>query len=278
MQISDILTRTVDLSRVSSTPRLDLELLVCHVINRPRSFLFSHPEYTLTEKQALHLESLLKHRLIGHPIAHLTGSRDFWSLELLVEPSTLIPRPDTEILVEQALECCDHRPRQVLDLGTGTGAIALALASERPGWEVFGCDRIPEAVELARKNATHNKLERVQFLESNWFAELPEQTFDLIVSNPPYIRDDDPHLSQGDVRFEPVSALTSGSDGLDDIRHIAQESIRWLNDDGWLMVEHGYDQGEDVRRIFTENGFKQVSTAQDLSGHDRITRGVKQAI
>ncbi len=278
MQVSDILARAGELAQVSSTARLDLELLVCHILDKPRSFLFARPEHQLTEQQTEQLEQLIARRLAGHPIAHLTGTREFWSLELLVEPSTLIPRPDTECLVEQALACCDHSPRSVLDLGTGTGAIALALASERPDWQIYGCDRVPAAVNLARRNAGHNKLDCVQFIQSNWFSSLSRMTFDLIVSNPPYIRDTDLHLTLGDVRFEPKSALTSGTDGLDDIRHITSESIRHLNDNGWLMIEHGYDQGEDVQKIFIENGFIQVSTEQDLSGHDRITRGKKQAL
>ncbi len=261
------------LAEVSPTPRLDLELLLCHTLKKPRSFLFSHPEYQLTETEQQQFNALLEKRKAGHPIAYLTGSREFWDLELLVEPSTLIPRPDTETLVEQALALCDHKPRKVLDLGTGTGAIALALANERPGWAVYGCDRVPEAVTLATRNAAHNRLERVTFLESHWFDALPDQTFDLIVSNPPYIVEDDPHLTQGDVRFEPASALTSGPDGLDDIRHIAHHAPEHLSDDGWLLVEHGYDQGEQVREIFTGNSFIDVSTVKDLAGHDRITQG-----
>ncbi|MTI15535.1 peptide chain release factor N(5)-glutamine methyltransferase [Sansalvadorimonas verongulae] len=272
-RIDELLTRATELAQVSDTARLDLELLLCHVLDKPRSYLFSYPEYELTSDQLSQFEQLFHKRLEGHPIAHLTGVREFWSLELLIEPSTLIPRPDTECLVEEALELCDHRPKQVLDLGTGTGAIALALASERPGWAVYGCDRVPDAVELAKKNAAHNNLERVQFIESSWFQQLPEQSFDLIVSNPPYIIDNDPHLQQGDVRFEPLSALTSGADGLDDIRHISSESPHWLRDGGWLMMEHGYHQGEDVREILASNGFTSIRTVQDLAGHDRITMG-----
>ena len=272
-RIDQLLTRAGELAQVGDTPRLDLELLLCHVLDKPRSFLFSYPEYELTADQQNQFEALFQKRLNGHPIAHLTGIREFWSLELLVEPSTLIPRPDTECLVEQALALCDHRPKQVLDLGTGTGAIALALAKERPGWTVYGCDRVHEAVVLARKNAAHNKLERVQFLESSWFDQLPDQRFDLMVSNPPYMVDNDPHLQQGDVRFEPLSALTSGADGLDDIRHISNEAPQWLNDGGWLMMEHGYHQGEEVHTILADNGFTHIRTMQDLAGHDRITMG-----
>ncbi|WP_281645705.1 peptide chain release factor N(5)-glutamine methyltransferase [Parendozoicomonas sp. Alg238-R29] len=272
-RIDNLLTRASELALVSDTARLDIELLTCHVLGKSRSFLFSYPEYELTSEQALQFEEFFQKRLQGHPIAHLTGTREFWSLELQVEPSTLIPRPDTECLIEHALELFSHKPLKALDLGTGTGAIALALAKERPGWAVYGCDRVPEAVALARKNAAHNKLARVQFFESNWFAQLQEQTFDLIVSNPPYIVDNDPHLQQGDVRFEPLSALTSGADGLDDIRHISSRSPQWLNDNGWLMMEHGYHQGKQVRNILSDNGFTNIRTMQDLAGHDRITAG-----
>ncbi len=273
LSIESLLRRTEGLASVSATPRLDIELLLCHVLGKGRSFLFSWPEYTLNECEFQQFSELLDKRKHGNPVAYLIGTRAFWSLELLVEPSTLIPRPDTESLVETALERCDHRPRIVLDLGTGTGAIALALAKERPGWRITGCDRIPEAIALAKKNAIHNGLNQVSFIESNWFSALSEQMFDLIVSNPPYIVDNDPHLQEGDVRFEPASALTSGLDGLDDIRRISREAPAHLNDDGWLMMEHGYHQGAEVRQILLDSGFTEVDTVQDLAGHDRVTLG-----
>ena len=274
--IETLLNRATELAPVTTTPRLDLELLLCHVLKKNRSFLFSRPEHELSKNEHDQFNGLMEQRKAGHPIAHLTGIREFWSLELIVEPSTLIPRPDTECLVEQALEKCDHTPRRVLDLGTGTGAIALALAKERPGWTVTGCDRVPEAVELARKNAHHNQLPKVSFIESHWFSAIQDQTFDLIVSNPPYIIDDDPHLSEGDVRFEPASALTSGPDGLDDIRLISAAAPDHLRDGGWLMMEHGYHQGRQVRQILEDNGFTEVSTMQDLADHDRVSMGRKK--
>ncbi|CAM3755863.1 peptide chain release factor N(5)-glutamine methyltransferase [Parendozoicomonas haliclonae] len=274
-RIDALLRRSSELAQVSDTARLDLELLLCHILKKERSFLFSRPEHELTDDQLEQFSALLEQRKAGHPVAYLTGTRDFWSLELSVEPSTLIPRPDTEHLVETALELCDHKPQRALDLGTGTGAIALALAKERPGWTVYGCDRIPEAVALAKRNAMRNQLERVTFVESNWFSAFAGEGFDLIVSNPPYIVDNDPHLAEGDVRFEPASALTSGIDGLDDIRLISQQSPAYLNDDGWLMMEHGYHQGEQVRDILHDNGFVDIRTVQDLAGHDRITLGRK---
>ncbi len=271
--IATLLQRTEELAAHSPTPRLDLELLICHVLAKPRSILYSRPEYALSTDQYQQFNGLFEQRKQGQPIAYLLGHREFWNLDLRVEPSTLIPRPDTELLVEVALELCDHRPRSVLDLGTGTGAIALALAGERPGWQVIGCDRVPEAVALAKANAIHNNLQRVSFIESHWFSALAKQQFDLIVSNPPYIVDNDPHLSQGDVRFEPISALTSGADGLDDIRHISAQAPHHLHDNGWLIMEHGYHQGEAVRDILKQHGFTQIDTRQDLAGHDRITLG-----
>ena len=271
--VKALLQRSGELADGSPTPRLDLELLLCHVLGKERSYLFSWPEHQLSPEQYQQFETLLEQRKQGHPVAYLTGRRDFWNLELRVEPSTLIPRPDTETLVEIALKLCDQRPRKVLDLGTGTGAIALALASERPGWIVTGCDRIAAAVALAQSNAALHKLERVSFILSNWFSALAGQKFDLIVSNPPYIVDNDPHLLTGDVRFEPTSALISGPDGLEDIRHITQQAPQHLKDLGYLIMEHGYHQGAEVRSIVHSHGFINVTTVADLAGHERVTFG-----
>ena len=275
MNVSKILSRETELAPASSTPRLDLELLLCHVLKKPRSYLFAWPDAQISNDQQQKIESLIDLRKKGHPVAHLTGSRDFWSLELKVTPDTLIPRPETELLVEQSLKLLGASPRKVLDLGTGTGAIALALASERPDWQVTGCDKVPEAIALAKENRQRNQLERVHFYQSDWFCDLPGDRYDLIVSNPPYIEENDIHLQQGDVRFEPSSALTSGKDGLDDIRIICAKSPVYLNTGGWLLLEHGYDQGEAVREIFSSTGFQKIQTLLDLAGHDRVTRGCK---
>ncbi len=273
MQVRDILQRASELTSLSSTPALDIELLLCHALDKPRSWLFTWPEYELTADQLATVTQLIDQRLTGHPIAHLIGTRDFWNLTLKVSPDTLIPRPDTELLVEQALACLDPSPHKVADLGTGTGAIALSLAAERPNWQVTGTDRIEAAVELARHNAAMNTLSHVHFYTGSWCDALPDNDYDLIVSNPPYIRSDDPHLSEGDVRFEPSSALASGIDGLDDIRIIAEQALQHLKPGGWLLLEHGYDQGADVRNILNQQHYTEIETFRDLAGHERITRG-----
>ncbi|MDM1707928.1 peptide chain release factor N(5)-glutamine methyltransferase [Thiopseudomonas alkaliphila] len=260
----------------SDTAQLDAELLLCQVLGKPRSYLFAWSEQVLTAEQLAHFEQLLARRVAGEPIAYIVGKQGFWSLDLSVEPSTLIPRADTETLVEQAL----HLPLeaqverlQVLDLGTGTGAIALALASERPNWQVTGVDRVPEAVALAQQNQQQVGLTNARFLTSHWFESLAGSRYQLIVSNPPYIAEQDPHLAQGDVRFEPISALTSGADGLDDIRHIIQQAPKYLARHGWLLLEHGYDQAEAVQALMLAQGFLAVETKQDLGRNDRITFG-----
>ncbi|OQX33585.1 MAG: protein-(glutamine-N5) methyltransferase, release factor-specific [Oceanospirillales bacterium LUC14_002_19_P2] len=273
MQVRDILQRASELTSLSSTPALDVELLICRVLDKPRSWLFTWPEYELTADQLAAVTQLIDQRLAGHPVAHLIGTRDFWNLTLKVSPDTLIPRPDTELLVELALACLDPTPHKIADLGTGTGAISLALAVERPNWQVTGTDRVEAAVELARHNAVMNALSHLHFYTGSWCDALPDNDYDLIVSNPPYIRSDDPHLSQGDVRFEPSSALASGIDGLDDIRIIAEQALKHLKTGGWLLLEHGYDQGADVRTILNQQHYTEIETLRDLAGHERITRG-----
>ncbi|MEP1214648.1 MAG: peptide chain release factor N(5)-glutamine methyltransferase [Marinobacter sp.] len=256
------------------TPRLDAELLLSYVTGWSRTSFRAWPERDLNAGQAARFCRLVDRRCEGHPIAHLLGEQEFWSLTLKVTPSTLIPRPDTECLVEVALTLELPPNANVLDLGTGTGAIALALASERPGWQISASDAVPEAVDLATENATIQGLP-VMVRQSNWFAELPPGSFDLIVSNPPYIADSDHHLGQGDVRFEPSSALTAGKDGLDDIRRITAEAPTWLSPGGWLMLEHGYEQGAAVQRLFTEARLTGVETRQDYGRRDRFTIGRK---
>lgn len=260
----------------SPSARIDASVLLCHLLDKPSSYLFTWPDKTLTEQQLSGYQQLIKRRCQGEPVAYITGTREFWSLELDVEPSTLIPRPDTERLVELALEKITSACRSVLDLGTGTGAIALAIASENPGISVIGVDLRHEAVALATRNREKLKLNNASFLQSSWFDAVSTSTsqpFDVIVSNPPYIDPEDPHLSQGDVRFEPSSALTADDHGLADIRHICFYSPQFLSHEGWLLIEHGYDQGESVRELFLSAGFTEVETIKDYADLDRVTRG-----
>ncbi|WP_288439633.1 peptide chain release factor N(5)-glutamine methyltransferase [uncultured Pseudomonas sp.] len=257
----------------SPSERLDAELLLAAAIGKSRSFLHTWPERIVSSEDAQTYAGYLQRRRAGEPVAYILGQQGFWKLDLEVAPHTLIPRPDTELLVETALELQPASPAKVLDLGTGTGAIALALASDRPAWQVTAVDRIDEAVALAERNRQRLGLGNVQILKSHWFSHLAGQRFDLILSNPPYIRAKDPHLAEGDVRFEPSSALVAGNDGLDDLRAIAAQAPEHLLPGGWLLLEHGYDQAGDVRALLEANGFTEVTSRKDLGGHERISLG-----
>jgi release factor glutamine methyltransferase len=257
----------------SESPRRDAEILLGLVTGKTRTFILAFGETLLRDEEAQALENLLERRAQGEPVAHLTGLREFWSLPLFVSPATLIPRPDTECLVEQALARLPAEPCQILDLGTGTGAIALALASERPDCHVTALDVVPQAVELARRNAQHLAIPNITLLQSDWFSALDEARFTLIVSNPPYIDDADPHLTQGDVRFEPRSALVADENGLADLRTLIFEARRFLVNQGWLLLEHGWRQGEAVRELFSEAGYHAVETCRDYGGNERLTLG-----
>lgn len=254
------------------SPRLDAELLLSQATGWTRTSFRAWPERQPSSTAIAQFQALVERRVRGEPVAHLLGQQEFWSLPLRVNASTLIPRPDTECLVEAALELPLAAPAKVLDLGTGTGAIALALASARPGWQVSACDSQAQAVALASANAAALGL-AVKVVLSDWFSGLAPQTFDLIVSNPPYVAEGDEHLSLGDVRFEPASALVSGPEGLDDIRHIVALAPEWLADSGWLLIEHGYDQGPAVRQLYIEAGFDDIETGQDFGQRDRFTLG-----
>lgn len=254
------------------SPRLDAELLLSYVTGLGRTSFRTWPERNIPADQILAFKELVAARADGKPVAYLLGHQEFWSLSLLVSSSTLIPRPDTECLVESALALPLPASARVLDLGTGTGAIALALASERPTWHVTACDCVDEAVNLARRNASKLGLP-VTVLSSFWFSDLTPQLFDLIISNPPYIAAQDNHLELGDVRFEPRSALVSGADGLDDLRLIIERAPGWLENEGWLLVEHGFNQAEAVRALFQRRGFVAVESRKDYGNRDRMTSG-----
>ena len=275
--IAQCLRRAAELEGLSETPRLDLELLLCHCLHKDRVYLYTWPERELTEPQLADFEGLLGRRLGGEPVAHLIGRREFWNLSLAVDASSLIPRPDSERLVELALELVPAgRAGRALDLGTGTGALILALAGERPDWHLVGVDSSAAALRLAEHNRRALGFEAVSFVLSDWFEALDDtQHFDLILSNPPYIAPDDPHLTQGDLRFEPHSALVAGQNGLADIAHIVQEAPGYLEPGGWLLIEHGWQQGKAVRELFQKTGFRAVASHRDLAGRERVTLGCK---
>ena len=272
MTIIASLLRAADLPD-SPTARLDAELLLAAALGKSRSYLHTWPEKIVSSEAALTFANYLQRRRGGEPVAYILGQQGFWKLDLEVAPHTLIPRPDTELLVEAALELLPATSTQVLDLGTGSGAIALALASERPAWRVTAVDRVLEAVALAERNRQRLHLNNATVLNSHWFSALQGHRYDLIISNPPYIAANDPHLVAGDVRFEPASALVAGPDGLDDLRHIITEAPAHLNAAGWLLLEHGYDQALAVRDLLLSEGFEEVHSRIDLGGHERITLG-----
>ena len=265
--------------------KVDALVLLQHATGKSRTQILAFDETEIDEKVRLKLTALLDRRLKGEPIAYILGEKEFWSLPLNVSEGTLIPRPDTEILVEKALQIALEKLEKnpphfrILDLGTGTGAIALALASELSlicqkkaiQLDVIGVDLVPEVVKLAQANAEKNQLD-VQFLQSRWFEHVEGQ-FDIIVSNPPYIDETDEHLFQGDVRFEPRSALVAGENGLADLRHIIEQSPRYLKDSGYLLLEHGWKQGEEVRSIFWQNHWQGVATIRDYGDNERVTLG-----
>jgi release factor glutamine methyltransferase len=258
--------------------RHEAELLLLHALQRPRSWLFAHATdpVDLADRDSFH--ALLARRAAGEPVAYITGQWGFWTLQLEVSPATLIPRPETELLVEQALARLPaDRPCTIADLGTGSGAIALALASERPLVQVLATDFSGEALAVAKRNAARNAVSNVAFAQGAWHAPLQGQRFDLIASNPPYIASDDPHLARGDLRFEPSTALASGQDGLDDIRLIADGARAHLLPGGWLLLEHGWDQGAAIRALLQQAGLDEVQTVQDLEQRDRVTLGRRPA-
>jgi release factor glutamine methyltransferase len=255
--------------------RLEAQILLCHVIQQPRAWLAAHDRDPLPPEQAAAFDALLQRRLGGEPIAYILGEREFYSLAFKVTPAVLIPRPETELLVELALERLPaDRSVRVLDLGTGSGAVAVTLALHRPQAEVVAVDRSAAALEVALENAQRLGAGNLRLILSNWYSALGGEKFDLIVSNPPYIAAADPHLTQGDVRFEPPAALASGADGLDDIRAIIRGAIVHLKPGGWLLFEHGYDQAAICRGLLAQACFGQVASATDLAGIARVSYGL----
>ncbi len=267
------LRRAISQLSHSESPRRDAEILLGFVTGKTRTYILAFGETALSDRECEQLDDLLARRERGEPVAHLVGVREFWSLPLFVSPATLIPRPDTECLVEQALKRLPEQPCRILDLGTGTGAIALALASERPDCQITAVDVMPDAVALALRNAEHLGISNVTILSSDWFSALAGQHFDLIVSNPPYIDEHDPHLAMGDVCFEPRSALVAAQEGLADLAWIIAQSRRFLRAGGWLLLEHGWQQGEAVRALFGNQGYVQVETCRDYGDNERLTLG-----
>jgi release factor glutamine methyltransferase len=261
----------------SDSARLDTEILLAHVLEKNRTYLYTWPEKLLTIEQQAIFNQLMQRRLNGEPIAYIVGEKEFWSLALFVNESTLIPRPDTEVIVETALSLFvddeSEKKRSVVDLGTGTGAIALALASEKSCWDIIAADNSVAACELATKNQQRHQLHNVTVLCSDWLVAVDVADVDLIVSNPPYIHENDPHLFQGDVRFEPHSALTAKNNGLADIETIARQAKHILRSSGWLLIEHGYQQSAEVKAILQKNQYTLCRTINDMAGQPRMTMG-----
>jgi release factor glutamine methyltransferase len=273
--VGELLRTGADLP--GESPQRDAEILLGHCLKKSRTWLYTWPDEQVEDGQADHYQNLLQKRLQGQPVAYLTGQRAFWSLALAVNSATLIPRPETETLVAWALELSLAGGSTVLDLGTGSGAIALALASENPAWSITAVDQSEAALEVARMNANNNGINNVCLHQSNWFDALGDERFSLIVSNPPYIDDQDKHLNEGDVRFEPRAALVAADEGLADLNKIIATAPQHLTAGASLLVEHGFEQGAAVRELFAAAGFTEVETRSDLAGNERVTGGVYHA-
>ena len=277
MQIANAIKYAQQQFVKSDSARLDAEVLICSVLKCERIHLYTYPEKRLSNTDLSSFKKLIKLRIEGHPIAHLIQKREFWSLDLKVTIDTLIPRPETEILVEAALDLIPKElPHSILELGTGTGAISIAIASSRNLARITATDIKKAALDVAISNAKSYQLSNINFENANWFDMKDISTYDLIISNPPYICIDDPHLGQGDVRFEPESALVSGKEGLDDLRIIITGAKNYLNNNGWLLVEHGHQQGKTIKQLLKNNNYSTISTLKDYSNLDRI--GIGQGV
>jgi release factor glutamine methyltransferase len=272
MNIAELL-KTNSLPNASSA-KIDIELLLAFTLNQPRSFLYSHPEYELTPEQEKKFRLLYRRRADGEPIAYILNKKEFWSLELKINEKVLIPRPETEILVEVALTKLGNESATVADLGTGSGAVALALALERPKWNIIATDISKDALELARYNAEQLQLKNVEFYCGDWCTALPNKKLDMIVSNPPYITQNDPHLQQGDVKFEPKIALEAGN-GLSELQKIITQAKKFLKSGGFLILEHGYNQSNSIQTLLHQNAYHRITLHKDLSGIYRVIAAEK---
>ncbi|MDF2940473.1 MAG: prmC [Gammaproteobacteria bacterium] len=272
--ISHLLQDAAQNLAASGSPKLDAELLMAHVLQKPRTYLYTWPEQLIEAAQEQAFLALVQARQSGEPIAYLLQEKEFWSLPLKVNSKVLIPRPDTEVLVETVLELVPFDKALIADLGTGSGAIALALASERAHWQIVATDYSEQALKIAEGNAKRLKLDNIDFSQGSWCEALPSLLFDAIASNPPYIDENDAHLTQGDLRFEPRSALVAENQGLADIESIAKQAKGYLKPGGYLMVEHGYEQADAVQAILLHYGYQEIGSRKDLSGHTRVSFGL----
>jgi len=270
--IREALTFASNQLAVYDSARLDCEILLSSAMNKQREFMYSHPEKLLNPSELVNFNSLIMKRLTGHPVAYLTGRKEFWSLEINVNSSTLIPRPETELLVETALKNTKTKGSQhILDLGTGSGAIAIALSTENPLNTITATDICNNALQTATHNALKYNLKNISFLQSNWFNEIGQQKFDLILCNPPYIQSYDPRLTNSTLLYEPRIALDGGESGLDAFHQIIPTALKHLNSNGKLLLEHGYTQGESLKNLLNVFGYTNVQTFLDFSGYERVT-------
>ena len=276
--LAQALKQAISQLQMHDQPGLDAEVLLAHVLNKPRVYLHAWPEAELSQAQELQFLDIIRQRAAGQPVAYLTGQREFWSMNFAVTPDSLIPRPETELLVERTLALLpENRTLRVADLGTGSGAIAIALAYERKHWRLYAIDRSLQCVKLAQRNARRLAVDNLCFINADWSNALADQCFDAIVANPPYIADHDPHLQQGDVCFEPASALTSGPQGLDDLRNLIKEAPRVLKPGGWIVLEHGMNQADSLHKLLNNIAFTNITTTPDLAGLERVSYAQKPA-
>ena len=272
--MNNILSLRKNFSKAIS--KVDVEILLASALGKDRVFLYAYPEYELNPHEYNLFEQLIKRRIQGEPIAYILNKREFWSLELYVDQNVLIPRHETELIVELALELLNDKSKLVADLGTGSGAIALALAKERVNWSLVAVDKSIAALNIAKKNAALLKIDNLEFIQGDWCEPLAKKSFSAIISNPPYINSHDPHLQQGDVRFEPESALVATSYGMGDLHNIIAGAQEKLISGGLLILEHGYDQGSEVRKLMEKHCYQQVTTRKDFGGNERATYGYSE--